>query len=195
MGKQIAIIQGHPDPEGSHFCHALAEAYAQGAQSAGHKVEIIETAHIVFPVLRSKQDFDHSTPPASIRAAQQIIQQAGHLVFIYPLWLGTMPAYFKAFLEQVLRPGFAAKQTSASGPWQKLLAGRSARIILTMGMPAFIYRWYFFAHSLQGLKRNILGFCGIAPIKDTLIGRVDTLNDSQRRQWLTKIHALGVQGK
>ncbi|MGG7054457.1 NAD(P)H-dependent oxidoreductase [Nitrosomonas sp. ANs5] len=195
MSKQIALIQGHPDPEGSHFCHALAAAYAQGAQSAGHKVAIIEIAHITFPVLRSKQDFDHGVPPESIRAAQRIIQQAGHLVFIYPLWLGTMPAYFKAFLEQVFRPGFAANQTSASGPWQKLLAGRSARIILTMGMPAFIYRWYFFAHSLKGLKRNILGFCGIAPIKDTLIGRVDTLNEKQRKWWLNKVRSLGVQGK
>ncbi len=24
--KRITVIQGHPDPDGKHFCHALAEA-------------------------------------------------------------------------------------------------------------------------------------------------------------------------
>ena len=37
MSKQIAIIQGHPDPKGNHFCHVLAKAYAEGAESTGHK--------------------------------------------------------------------------------------------------------------------------------------------------------------
>ena len=27
MSRRIVIIQGHPDPEAGHLCHALADAY------------------------------------------------------------------------------------------------------------------------------------------------------------------------
>lgn len=195
MTKSIVIIQGHPDPQGQHFCHALAEAYAEGARDAGHAVELIDIAHIDFPILRSKKAFDHEAPPESIHIVQQAIQAAGHLVIIYPLWLGTMPAYFKAFLEQVFRPGFAANAAAVGQPWKKLLTGRTARVIITMGMPAFIYRWYYLAHSLKSLERNILGFCGIGPIKDTLIGMVDGMDATKRNNWLNKLRLMGAKGE
>jgi putative NADPH-quinone reductase len=195
MPKQVVIIQGHPDPTDNHFCHALATEYAKGAESTGHTVRVIEIAQIEFPVLRSKEDFDNGIPPESIRIAQQLIHEAEHLVMFYPLWLGTMPAYFKAFLEQVFRPGFAANKLRADKPWEKLLTGRTARIVITMGMPAFIYRWYYFAHSLKSLERNILGFCGIGPTKDTLVGMVDTIDQAKRKKWLSKMFLLGSSCK
>lgn len=67
----------------------------------------------------------------------------------------------KGFLEQVLTPGLAYRTDDAGkGRWSKGLKGKSARLIVTMDMPAFVFRWYFGAHSLKSLKRNILGFCG-----------------------------------
>ena len=41
-------------------------------------------------------------------------------------------------------------------------------------MPALVYRWYFSAHGLKNLKRNVLRFVGFAPVRDTLVGRVGT---------------------
>ena len=55
LTRQIAIIQGHPDPAGHHFCHALADAYAKGAEAAGHQVQRIEIAHLDFPLLRTHE--------------------------------------------------------------------------------------------------------------------------------------------
>ncbi|MBL8172809.1 MAG: NAD(P)H-dependent oxidoreductase, partial [Acidobacteria bacterium] len=46
MSRQIVILQGHPDPQGGHYDHALADAYAQGAQQAGHQVSQIEIAKL-----------------------------------------------------------------------------------------------------------------------------------------------------
>ena len=195
MSKKIVIIQGHPDPKDKHFCHALAKAYAEGAESAGHKVTIIEVAHIDFPLLRTQQDFDHGDPIEAIKNVQRIILEAEHLVMVYPLWFGGLPAYFKAFLEQVFRPGFAANKSTTGGFWEKLLTGRSARIVITMAMPAFIYRWYYLAHSLKSLKRNMLGFCGIGPIADTLIGMAEQLDDAKSKKWLSKMYRLGSAGK
>ncbi len=195
MAKHIVIIQGHPDAQVRHYGHALADEYAKGAQDGGHEVQRIEVAHLDFPLLRTKEDFEKGVPPDAIRQAQEMIKWANHLVIIYPLWLGSMPALLKAFLEQVFRPGFAFDyQTSGKMP-RKLLTGKSARIIVSMGMPALIYRWFFFAHSLKNLQRNILGFSGIKPIRSTLIGSIEGLTDHQRADWLDVLRDLGDQGQ
>ncbi len=76
-----------------------------------------------------------------------------------------------------------------------LLTGKTAHIIITMGMPAFVYRWYFLAHSLKSLERNILGFCGIKTTNETLIGLVEAMDDKERKQWLDKIELMGCAGK
>jgi len=193
--KHIALIQGHPDPVGKRFCHALASAYIKGAEAAGHHIQAIDIAHIQFPILRSQAEFYEGEIPESLKPAQQIIQAAEHLVIIYPLWLGSMPAYLKAFIEQVFRPGFAIDKASDSQMWKKLLTGKTAHIVVTMGMPAFIYRWYFLAHSLKSLERNILQFCGIKPTQETLIGMVDGKDASKRQNWLEKMEVMGRNGK
>ncbi|MEO8631067.1 MAG: NAD(P)H-dependent oxidoreductase [Betaproteobacteria bacterium] len=188
---RIVIIQGHPDPRPGHLGHALAQAYATGATRAGHDVKVIDVALLEFPLLRSKQDWETRDPPEPLRDAQRTISWADHLVICYPLWLGSMPALLKAFFEQVFRPEFAVAKPASGNLWKKLLVGKSARIVVTMGMPAFVYRWYFLAHSLRSLERNILRFSGIGPITTSLFGLVEANNDARRQKWLAKMHALG----
>jgi putative NADPH-quinone reductase len=194
MAKHIVIIQGHPDGASRHFCHALADEYAKGAQDASHEARRLDVAQLDFPLLRTKEDFEKGEPPAAIKEAQEAIKEADHLVIVYPLWLGSMPALLKAFLEQVLRPGFAFEYQSRGMP-KKLLIGTSARVVVTMGMPASVYRWVYFAHSLRSLKRNILAFCGIAPIRSTLIGNVEGMSERQRMEWLDEVRGLGMLAK
>jgi putative NADPH-quinone reductase len=195
MVKRIMIIQGHPDAQERHFGHALAEEYAKGAAAGGHAVKHFEVARVEFPLLRTKEDFEKTAPPESIKEAQDAIEWANHLVLVYPLWLGAMPALLKAFFEQVFRPGFAFSPAEAGRMPKKRLTGKSARIVVTMGMPAVIYRWYFWAHSLKSLERNILGFAGIGPIRESLIGMVEGMNDRQRAAWLEKMRRLGEEGR
>lgn len=192
--SRVVIIEGHPDARGNRFGHALAVAYARGAVEAGHEVRRIEVCRIDFPLLRTKDEWENGAAPSSMRAAQDDIAWAEHLVILYPLWLGSMPGLLKAFLEQVLRPGFAMKY-EPGGSWKKLLTGKSARIVVTMGMPAFIYRWYFRAHSLKSLKRSVLRFVGVAPISESLIGSIETCGDARRRKWLQKLYSLGCAAK
>lgn len=182
---RITIIQGHPTAGGGHLLHALADAYAAGAAEGGHEVRRIEVAEIGLPLLRSREEWQ-APPPDAVAACQQDIAWAEHLVILYPLWLGAMPAVLKGFLEQVMRPGFALPAQGMGG----LLKGRSARVVVTMGMPAFIYRWWFGAHSLKSLERNILKFCGISPVRESLFGMVE--GKAERRQrWLAQMRDLG----
>ena len=195
MSKRIVIVQGHPDAKSRHFGHALADEYAKGCEDGGHEVKRIEVAQLDFPLLRTKDDFEKGVPPDSIRQAQETIRWADHLLIIYPLWLGSMPALLKAFFEQVLRPDFAFEYQKSGGMAKKLLTGKSARIVITMGMPAFVYRWVFCAHDLKGLKRATFWLCGIKPVKATLIGRVEEMNEKRRMGWLDEMRELGEAGR
>jgi putative NADPH-quinone reductase len=206
MIRRITILQGHPDPRGHHFGNALAEAYANGARAAKHEIRCIDIAKLDFPLLRSSEDFYQGTTPEGILPAQDAIRWADHLVICYPLWHGHFPAYFHAFLEQTFRPGFAVQIGNGHLP-KKLFEGKSARIVVTTGMPALFYRWYYRAHSLKSLKRNILGFAGIRPVKTTLIGMLGAgaggpdgafptlMSMTQRERWLDKLSAFGREGR
>lgn len=190
----ITLIQGHPDPAGGHLCNALADAYRRGAEQAGFEVHAIEVARLDFPLIRNKDDFEHGERPACIREAQAQIQASGHLVLVYPLWLGTLPALLKGFLEQVFRYDFAFEPQDG-GRFDRKLVGRSARIVVTMGMPALAYRWFYGAHSLKGIERNILKFAGIRPVRESLFGMVENVDAGKRARWLEQMERLGRDGR
>ncbi len=192
--RRILIVQGHPDPGGNRYGHALAAAYARGAKAAGHEVRELQIASLNFPLLRTRAEWQHGALPAAIMEAQEMITWADHLLLCYPLWLGTMPALLKGFLEQALRPGFAIGEDKTGSGGKKLLKGKSARIVITMGMPVLFYRWYFRAHSLKSLERNILRFCGIGPIRESLFGLVEAVAPAKREKWLRGMEKRGREG-
>mgnify|MGYP001627123683 CR=1 FL=1 len=195
MSKRILVIQGHPDNSVPHLLHALADAYADAARAAGHEVRVVDVTGLDFPLLRSQHDWEHGEVPAGLKSAQDSILWAQHLVLFFPLWLGGMPAILKAFLEQVLRPGVAFSYAKGNPMGIKGLTGRSARVVVTMGMPSLVYKWFFRAHSLKALKRNILGFVGIAPIRQTVIGMSANLTPGQFSKLQSTLQKLGRAGE
>jgi putative NADPH-quinone reductase len=197
--RRIALLQGHPDVRTIHFGHALADAYATGARKAGHTVEVLEVSKLDFPFLRCREDLESDVIPDAIRAAQSLISGADHLVMIYPVWNGGTPAMLRAFLEQTFRPRFIFPDTKPGESvgfvsalrQRKALTGKSAHIVATMAMPAFVYRWYFHPHP----ERNTLRLGGMSPIRETLIGLVEAPNGVKREEWLRRMHDFGRQGR
>jgi putative NADPH-quinone reductase len=187
--KHILLIQGHPDATEPHLCHALASSYTKGAEEAGHIVRTISVASLEFPLLRSEKDFVDGAVPATLKPFQQDFLWAQHIVVIFPLWAGDMPALLKGFFEQLIRPSFSGKGVGYFD--KKLLSGRSARVVVTMGTPAIVYRWYFRAHSVKSLERNLLGIVGIAPVEETLIGMTVNMKAADAEKWFKKLERLG----
>jgi len=193
--KHVVIVQGHPDPQHRHFCHALAEAYAVGAREAGHDVVTVDVAQLDFPLARSREDLESGTTPEAIRQVQDALTRANHIVLFYPVWNGAMPALLKGFLEQTFRSSFVfpdAKPNERLGfssyfSQRKALTGKSGRVVATMQMPAFVYRWYFHPHP----EKNTFRLSGIRPIRESLIGLVEVPGGRKREQWLAKMSALG----
>jgi len=194
LPRRILIIQGHPDPDPARLCRALAEAYETGAWEGGHPTETVDLAALDVPPLRSRAAFEHEPVPESLAAAAQAIRTAEHIVLIFPLWLGTLPAAVKAFLEQAMRPGLAFDYDSRHRPRARL-HGRTTRLVVTMGMPALAYRLWYGGHGLRALDRSILRFAGIRPVRWTLFGGVEAASAERRARWIERMRTLGRRGR
>jgi len=195
--REIVIVQGHPDPAGGHFCHALADAYVHGARDIGHIVRAIDLAQLEMAFLRSRAD-QLGLPPSGIAHLQDSLVHADHLVLFFPIWNGSAPARVRACLEQTIRPAFIfcdfspdQKLGFAAAFKRKVLAGKTARIVATMQMPAWLYRWYYHPH----LERNTLRLAGFSPVRETLIGGVESADRERREGWLREARRLGQDAK
>lgn len=188
MARRILVINGHPDASPERFAAALAGAYIGGASAAGHQIRRLDVGALDFPLIRSQAAFRDAAPPAAIREAQDAIAWADHLVIVFPLWLGGAPALLKGFLEQVFRYGFALNPPGRR--MKGLLGGRSARLVVTMGMPAAIFRWMFGAFGVRSLERGVLWISGVSPVRHSVLGGVEG-PASRRARWLRDMDALG----
>jgi putative NADPH-quinone reductase len=190
--KNIAILDAHPDPDPVRYIHALADAYCEGARGAGHEVRHVMLGDINMPILHSRETWMHEDAPEDVKEGQQAMLWADHIVFLYPLWLGDMPALLKAFLEQALRPGIAFQYRDSQTP-KGMMKGTSARLVVTMGMPALFYRAVYGAHSVRSFKRNILGLIDVDPVTTSLIGNVEG-SAGHRERWLKRMKEYGAAG-
>jgi putative NADPH-quinone reductase len=189
MGKRILVILGHPGK--TSFCNALAQSYVEGARGAGHEVQYIALGQLAFdPVLHEGFGRAQELEP-DLLAAQTAIAWAQHIVFVYPIWWGAMPALLKGFIDRVFLPGFAFKYHSGSVFWDRLLAGRSARLLVTMDAPPWYYRWISRMPGHNQMKRTILEFCGIKPVSIASFGPVKGSTLEKRERWLAQVKKWG----
>ncbi len=184
MGKRILIILGHPSADS--LCGALAASYERGARAAGNAVRRIDLGRLTFdPVLHEGYARIQALEPDLIRAQEDMVW-AEHLVFVYPLWWGGLPALLKGFLDRVLLPGFAFRFREHSLRVDRLLAGRSAHLLVSMDTPGWYYRWVYRMPGHHQMKRTILGFCGIGPVSISGFGPVKDSKPEVREKWLAQ---------
>ena len=189
MAKRILVILGQPDAKS--YGGALAAAYAEGARANGAEVREVRLGEIAFDPAPRPGSLKPGELEPDLARAQAAIKWAEHLVFVYPIWWGTIPALLKGFIERVFTPGFAVNFHQDSALWDKLLAGRSARLIVTLNTPSLIYRWVYGQPGHTTMKRSILKFCGIKPVRITEVGPIKNSTEAKRAQWLQQVRTLG----
>jgi putative NADPH-quinone reductase len=191
--RRIVVLYGHPVRES--YCNALGKAYVEAARQAGcevreHLVSELEFDPILWNGYRSVQPLE-----PDLLTAQQDILWANHLVFTFPIWWGVPPALLKGFIDRVFHPSFAFKYTAAASKFpRRLLAGRSARLICTMDSPTWYYRLFMGAPGLRMMKRSLLHFCGVSPVRASPIGSVRFSTPARRESWLEDMRRLGARG-
>jgi putative NADPH-quinone reductase len=192
--KRIFLLDGHPDPSPERLCAGLTDAYAAGALRSGHEVRRFDLGTMKVPFLRSKDEFDLGKPTGDAAHVQDAIRWADHLVIVHPLWLGNVPAMLKGLLEQVFRNDFVLSDP-ANKASHRPLKGKTAHMVVTMGMPRLIYRWYYNACAVRAVENNVLAFSGIRPVRRTLIGNVENLSDEACQSWFLKMQNAGARAR
>jgi len=193
MSRSIVILLGHPDRDS--LCGALAERYQHAALAAGHAVQLFALGEIDFdPILRHGYRQIQPLEPG-LEQINAAIAGCEHLVLVYPTWWGGMPALLKGFFDRAFLPGVAFRYRADSVWWDRLLAGRSARVITTLDTPPWYYRWIYRMPGHQQIRRTILEFCGIRPVKISGFGPVRSASAAQREAWLQQAGQLGRQAR
>ena len=193
MKKRVLIINGHPDKES--YCYAIYNAYKKGVLNSDAELKEICIRDLKFnPNLEFGYRKRTELEP-DLLTAQEKIKWANHIVWLYPVWWGSYPAIMKGFIDRVFLPGFAFEKRENSVWWDKLLTGKSARIITTLDQPSWYYRIVYSRPSYHSLKHLTFKFIGIKHVKTTTIGPLRLSKETFRKKWLEKIEKLGIQKK
>ncbi len=187
--KKILIINGHPDKESFNF--GISDAYKKGAEKSGAEVKEIIVRELNFnPNLEFGYRKRMELEPDLIDS-QEKIMWSEHIVIVYPVWWGSFPAIMKGFFDRTLLAPFSYKKRENSLWLDKMLGGRSARVICTLDQPGWSYWLMFGKPSHNSIKKSILNFTGIKPVKITSIGPLKDSKKEWRNKWIEKIEKMG----
>ena len=191
MTKNILVILGHPSKDS--LSKKIAEIYTEEAKDSGFNTRKIYLSDKKFdPILHEGYKEEQKLEP-DLKKSQKDIKWADHLVFIYPIWWGTMPALLKGFIDRTFLPGFAFKYKENSMIPEKFLKGRTARLITTSGMPSFLFR--FMNSNKKLMKRFVLNFTGVKPVRNINFGGVEDLSDEKFSKIQKKVRKLARKGR
>ena len=188
--KKIFILLGHPnnDTLSGHF----ADVYEREARAAGHEVKRLNIADLQFdPILHKGYNVIQELEP-DLKSIQADITWCDQFVLIYPNWWGGMPSLLQGFWDRTFMPHFAFHMHKNKFGWDKMLTGRSARvIILTGNLP--ILDWLAFGDFSASIRRSLLQFAGIKT-HITALGPSEKISPMLLARWEKKISALARKG-
>lgn len=197
MNRRILVIIGTPLPE--TLTHALAAAYIDAARAGGAEVRVVDLAHDPIPAhptsraeLRApRSDDDRPLDPVVADYLADVLW-ADHLVFLHPQWWGTSPAALKAFIDRVFLSGAAFRYRERSALSERLLAGRTARIVMTMDSPRFWNRLVYRNAAETSLKTATLAYCGVKTVGITRFAPVRFSDETARAGWIARVARHGA---
>jgi NAD(P)H dehydrogenase (quinone) len=154
------VIYAHPYTQG--YCSTILEEVETILKNKKNDYEIIDLYRLGYdPILHENEHFTAGNRDISAEniSYQEKIKNSDLLIFIYPVWWGTMPAILKGFCDRVLTPRFAYRYEGAIP--QRLLKGKRAIVFMTSGSPV-AYFWISGNRPWLNIKWDILWFCGIS---------------------------------
>lgn len=183
--RHVLVIDAHPRADS--FCGGIVAAVANGARSALHEVRWLALRELDFDLNHRNQELE----PCLEHSRQELLW-AEHVMIVYPVWWGTMPALLKGWLDRVLLPGFAFTERE-DGAWEGLLGGRSATLIATMDTPRWVFGGMLHSCSIRALRDATLRFCGIGPVRVLIFSPIRTSTPELRQRWLDQARKAGFE--
>jgi len=181
--KNILIVTAHPSKAGK--THQIADTYRIESEKVGHTVTVLDLyapenalPFLSFETLREWPKSEQQERMKRLMAA------ADELVFVHPVWWSGAPAILKNWIDTIFEAGFAFRY-GAKGKIEKLLTGKTGKVFVTAGGPAFIYS-FFLSPVRMVWNLGILGFCGVQVTDLQVLGSMNTGTPEERSARLEK---------
>lgn len=197
---RVLVVFNHPY-EGS-FCNALLNSVMNGLTFANHDIDLIHLDKDNFdPVMRAKDLQAFALARAEPEKAQQRldpqvlqyklrIEQADHIVFIFPVWWELMPALMKGFIDKVIFPGIAYQyKDTGLGMYSLLDNLKGVTMITTMNTPSFAYRLLFGNAIKKAMLLGTFWKIGVKNRKWINYAQVKPASDKKRSRWLNELES------
>lgn len=188
--KKILIINGNPLKD-SYSC-AIIDSYIEGVGDKA-QVRTLTISDLCFNTNLKLGYRSEQTLEPDLINAQELIKWADHLVWVFPVWWGSIPALLKGFIDRTFLPGFAFKYKENSLMWDKFLSGKTAHIFVTMDSPVWYYKYLTGNPVIKQMKRATLNFCGIKPVKVDYLGMLRKSKKETREKYLLKVKKSGMK--
>lgn len=187
---RVVIIFNHPY-EGS-YCNAILNAVTKGLQKARHEVDLIHLDKEGFNPVMTAADLkafkDRKPIDPMVIEYKQRLDNADHLVFIFPIWWELMPALTKGFIDKVIFPGVAYDYRPSGNGMVPLLKNlKSVTVITTMNAPSIVYRLLFGNAIQRAVVRGTFWKIGYKNRKWINLGMVKMVSDKKRKKWLARL--------
>lgn len=187
---RVIIIFNHPY-EGS-YCNAILNAVTKGLQKARHEVDLIHLDKEGFNPVMTAADLkafkDRKPIDPMVIEYKQRLDNADHLVFIFPIWWELMPALTKGFIDKVIFPGVAYDYRPSGNGMMPLLKNlKSVTVITTMNAPSIVYRLLFGNAIQRAVVRGTFWKIGYKNRKWINLGMVKMVSDKKRKKWLVRL--------
>lgn len=166
----VLLLDGHPDKGRltSHLLDLYALALPERAQITRVAVRDVDFLPALEHGYRKRTDWE-----PDLAQLAKALDACDHLVVAFPMWWGAEPAPLKGLIDRLFLPGFVFAYHKDDPWWDKLMAGRSADVIVTMDTPPSVLRWYYGNPVIRRWKGQVLGFCGFAPVRTLALGPAD----------------------
>lgn len=187
---KVVIVFNHPY-EGS-FGNAILNSVTKGLKVANHEVDLMHLDNDGFNPVMSKADLqafvEHKPVDPQVIDYNKRLEQADHLIFIFPIWWDLMPAMTKGFLDRVLTPGVVYDHHPRGFGLVPLLKNlRGVTIITTMNKPKIMYSLLIGNLIKKAMIKSVFKTMGYKNLKWLSYNMVKSVNQEKRVKWLTEI--------
>ena len=153
------IVTAHPDPES--LSNDVARRLAHVLDS---EVEIADLAEEGFDprfTLDDRRTYSTGRVVASdVAIEQRRIDEADHLVLVFPVYWWSMPALLKGWIDRVFVNGWAFEIDPADGMRRKL-GGLTVHLVPIAGDSAGVYDRHAYEQSLRTqIEHGVVDYCG-----------------------------------